>query len=165
MNHARRRIGCSAALVLVPFLLVTAVGCGGDGGKFGSELTAADVVKKLEAHGLPIGVRTVYTAASDPNDLLGRPGEYTSKVNFRDTRIKNPPDPTDVDAGGSVEVFASSGAAKKRADYVQATTRGSYLFPDYGYRRDRVFLRLSSMLTPGQAKRYNAVLERLDGSP
>jgi hypothetical protein len=153
----------AGGLLLLAALFLAGCGGGNGGKEFGSGLTAAQVVQRLKAQGLPIGTVTVYNAATDENHLLGRPGEYTSKVNFRDTRIENPADPTDVSAGGSVEVFKSTGDAKKRADYVRAITTGSALFGEYSYLRDRVFLRVSKDLTPQQAKRYESVLNQLRG--
>lgn len=149
----------TAALVLVPLL----AGCGGGGraASFGEHLSAATVVNRLAATGLPIGKMEVYNATTDPNHLLGRPGEYTSKVNFRDTRIKNPSDPTDPSAGGSVEVFKSAGDAKKRADYFRAIAAGSPILGEYNYLRGRVWLRVSLDLTPREAKQYERALQRL----
>jgi hypothetical protein len=45
-----------------------------------------------------------YAAASDPNHKLGLPYQYTSKVNFHNSRLKLTPD-FDNDGGGSVEAF------------------------------------------------------------
>jgi hypothetical protein len=147
---------------------VLAAGCGGGaegggGSEFGAEVTAADIAHALKAQGLPIGKITVFNAATDPNKLLGRPGQYTSKVAFRDTRIKDELDPTDVSAGGGVEVSENAGDAKKRAEYVRGFTEGSGVFSEYSYVRGRVFLRVSHELTPRQAKEYESVLNRLAG--
>src|SRR6266480_581810 len=46
--------------------------------------SADQILQGLKAKGLPIGAVTTYTAASDPNHLLGRPGQYTDKVSFKD---------------------------------------------------------------------------------
>jgi hypothetical protein len=50
---------------------------------------------------------TTYTAATDPNHLLGRQHEYTSKINWK---------------GGSIEVFPNAAYTKTRETYVQAFT-------------------------------------------
>jgi hypothetical protein len=139
-----------------------AAGCGGGGGsEFGAEMTAADIARALKAQGLPIKKITVFSAATDPNHLLGRPGQYTSKVAFRDARIKEEADPTDVTAGGGVEVSKSAADAKKRAEFVRAFTEGGGAFSEYNYLRDRVFLRVSHLLTPQQAHRYEVALNQL----
>lgn len=49
--------------------------------------TADQVVDGLRAAGLPIGEVQVFDASNDPNSQLGRPGQYTSKASFADTRI------------------------------------------------------------------------------
>src|SRR5258708_6830262 len=46
--------------------------------------TAAQILQLLKAQGLPIGAGIIYTAENDANHLLGRPGQYTGKVNFID---------------------------------------------------------------------------------
>ena len=70
---------------------------------------AEAVVERLQAAGLTIGKVIVYTEETDPNDLLGRPGQYTSKAAFTDTRVDESDlvatPKWDVARGGSVEVF------------------------------------------------------------
>jgi hypothetical protein len=100
--------------------------------QFGDILDAGSLVGLFQANGLPVGKYQVYNASTDPNSLLGRPGLYTSKSNFTDTRIDQSgfagEKTIDTEQGGSVEVFASEGDAKQRADYVRSITRGSSLF-------------------------------------
>ena len=163
-----------AAALLALVCLVA--GCGGgakSGGsrhaQFGQYVDAGSLVGLFQANGLPVGKFQVYNASTDPNKLLGRPGLYTSKSNFIDTRIKASsfasPGEIDTDQGGSVEVFASEEDAKKRADYVRSITRGSALFAEYRYLRDRVFLRVSKELTPKQANAYNRLMRKLPAAP
>jgi hypothetical protein len=45
--------------------------------------------------------------------------------------------------------------------YVSSLTEGNPLFAEYHYRRGRVFLRLSKELTPAQAHKYQAALNKL----
>lgn len=121
--------------------------------------TAQQVIFKLKTAGMPIGKFKVYNERNDGNHLLGRPGQYTSKVNFRDKRVPASGD-FDVTGGGAVEVFASKADAKRRYDYVSAIAK-SPLFSEYDYLEGKVLLRLSHILTPTQAKRYEASLRRL----
>jgi integrase len=44
----------------------------------------AEVIAGLKREGMPIGATRFYTPSSDPNHLLGRPGQYTGKANFKD---------------------------------------------------------------------------------
>ena len=123
-------------------------------------LDAEAVVTRLRDDGLPIGEVKVYTAANDPNEQLGRPGGYTSKVNFRDTRLEQSED-TDVDGGGSLEVFENENDAKSRYEYVDAITRGNGLFNEYHWLEGTIFLRVSKSLTPDQAEEYNKALQAM----
>jgi hypothetical protein len=111
------------------------------------------VIAALKSAGLPIGGVRSYTASTDPNKLLGRPGQYTGKANFRDRRLA-PTKDFDTTSGGSVETFENRDDAKRRYDYVSAITKGSPLFAEYDYLEGNTFLRLSHELTPAQAKVY-----------
>jgi hypothetical protein len=75
--------------------------------------SAKQVVIRLRGAGLPIGTYRVYSEVTDPNKLLGRPGQYLGKVNFQDRRVKASERLSrfDVSAGGSVEVFGDRGDA------------------------------------------------------
>ena len=124
---------------------------------------AAGVVARLKAARLPIGAVIVYTAATDPNHLLGRPGGYLSKAGFADTRI-DPKDAKDdsqgaVDLGGDIEVFAAAAGANARADYIRkAMAAMPMLGTQYEYVSGPVLLRLSQVLTPDQAAAYKKAL-------
>jgi hypothetical protein len=102
---------------------------------------------------------TVVTEATDGNHLLGRPGQYTSKVTFTDSRVKADDvmsnDPTDVGFGGSVEVFANAEDAKRRADYIQAIVKSLPAMMEYDYAHGPVVVRVSKLLTPSQAAEFD----------
>lgn len=116
------------------------------------------VITKLRSAGLPIGLVRYYTASSDPNKLLGRPGQYNGKANFRDRFLSGAG--FDVENGGSVETFSNTTAARKRFNYVSSVTESSPLFAEYDYLEGTVFLRLSHELTPKQAKVYERAFRR-----
>jgi hypothetical protein len=125
--------------------------------------TARQLVLGLRSAGLPVGKMRVYTAATDGNHLLGRPGAYTGKVSFRDTRIHDGGGGYAVSSGGSLEIYASSADATRRAAYVSAIfSSSSPAVPtEHDVVRGRVFLRLSHVLTPAQVRAYVAALRRL----
>ena len=106
------------------------------------------VVTALRKAGLPIGLVRYYTASSDPNKLLGRPGQYIGKANFRD-RLDSRTG-FEVDNGGSVETFSNVADARRRFNYVSSVTETSPLLSEYDYLEGTVFLRLSHVLTPKQ---------------
>jgi hypothetical protein len=172
-------------LLAMPALLATlvlAAGCGSPGGgAYGPAATAipkatatpkvahagqsaAQILAGFKAKGLPVGESVTYTDASDLNHLLGRPGQYTGKVNFKDTRT---PDSGNhdvniaVDDGGSIEVFATAADATKRFTYVQGIASSSALFAEYDYQDGLVVLRVSKILTPPQAQAYQTALQAL----
>lgn len=127
--------------------------------KVGPSLDPSVALAGFKAAGIPIGDVTVYTATSDPNALLGRPGQYMAKLNFLDTRLsRQTPGSIEVEDGGSVEVFGSPADAKARYDYVQAVTKGNPLITEYDELQGVVLLRLSHRLTPDQAIAYQRVL-------
>lgn len=125
--------------------------------------TAAEVAAKLKAAGLPITGLIVYDATTDPNHLLGRPGQYTSKAAWVDTRLKVDPnvklDPGDVGLGGGVEVFPDAAGARARADRIQSLTQAvPILGVEYDYLASGILVRVSGALTPAQAADYGTAV-------
>lgn len=122
---------------------------------------AAAVIAKLKAAGLPIGATVVYSAATDVNHLLGRPGGYTSKAAWNDTRIR-PADhpglePGDVQLGGSIEVYPDTDGAQARAKYIEGLISAApVLGTEYDYVAGTVVVRVSGLLTPDQAAAYKS---------
>jgi hypothetical protein len=155
--------------VLVVLLLlgavVAAVSVAGDGNQlpipsFGVPQSANEVLQGLKDRELPVGESVAYTAKTDPNDLLGRPNQYTSKVNFKDTRLKpdSLADNLDVQEGGSIEVFENESDAIRRKEYLESIGKGFSPFSEYTYREGTVLLRLSHRLLPKQAAEYENAL-------
>lgn len=121
--------------------------------------TAAQIVAKFKTASLPVGTTITYTAADDPNHLLGRPNGYTSKTAWTDTRV----DPTQakdttpgsVDLGGSVEVYTTAGDATAREAYIQSELKANpMLGTEYDFVVGDALVRVSSLLTPAQAQAY-----------
>lgn len=170
------------ALVLSGSLL--AAGCGSTGGETAApprsapgstspaiaakHLTANQVAKALKARGQSVKSIVVYNENNDPNKKLGRPGQYTSKVNFTDPRAKNgqPSGGKDVVDGGSVEVFDNASDAMARGAYIQTVTRGMQILgSEYDFIAGGVLLRLSGNLTPSAARKYATALTAIVGLP
>src|SRR5687768_6551864 len=105
-------IGLLAGLALV--------GCGRAPAR--PPLTGETVAASLRGSGLPVtGVR-VLTADTDPNKLLGRPGEYTAKVSWQDGRA--PGEANDA----TIEVFATADDLKRRKAYTEAVAKTGSMF-------------------------------------
>jgi hypothetical protein len=128
--------------------------------------SASAVIAQLKSAGAPVDSVQELTVENDPNELLGRPGQYVGKALFHDSRLPSPkdslhPDLLDTDVGGSVEIFASPEDAERRARYVRAFTEGSGVFAEYNYLRDTIFVRVTKKLTPDQAAIYDRALGSL----
>lgn len=102
-------------------------------------LKASQIAERMD-----IGSFTAYTAVTDPNHLLGRQHEYTSKINW---------------AGGSIEVFPSAAYANARETYVQAFT--CPIGDGYDYLDGTALLRLACAFTPAQAKANEALFKKV----
>ena len=124
----------------------------------GARLTAEQVVTEIKASGQPILGYTIHTAETDPERLLGRPGQYTSKVTFSDRRLARGggSEAATVDAGGAVEVFAAPAHAARRAQRLAAAPRPPFLF-----RRGPVLVQVSPQLGRKAAVGYDAALARV----
>jgi hypothetical protein len=126
---------------------------------------ASTVILEL-AKRLPIKLTITYNASNDPNHLLGRPNEYTSKASFSFAGI--PSSETegdsvgDVDFGGSVEVFPTSNGALSREKYIESIFKAApILGTEYDFLNGPVLLRVSRYLTPSQAKAVDLVFKKL----
>ncbi|HBI05357.1 MAG TPA: hypothetical protein DDY49_15185 [Paenibacillaceae bacterium] len=120
---------------------------------------ANSIINALKSAGIPVGNVNVYTEADDPNNLLGRPGQYTSKVNFVDTRVnEDSTQDIEVSNGGSVEVFVNENDAKSRYEYISNIAKSAPIFNEYDFRYGNVVLRISKKLTPTQEKEYEEAL-------
>lgn len=126
----------------------------GDSASCVTDATAEQILLQLQERGLPIGEYLVYTDETDPNKLLGRPGGYTSKVNFIDTRYTYQAVEFLVEEGGTIEVFPSETLAKARVDYIESLVLASPLFAEYYYQEGSVVLRLSKQLLPSEAAAF-----------
>ncbi|MFF0836706.1 MULTISPECIES: hypothetical protein [unclassified Streptomyces] len=105
------------------------------------------------------------TAANDPNHLLGRPGQYSSKITFDDTRIPadevSGTDKGDVERGGAIEAFATAADARSRAKYIATVTKSMPALAEYDFVHGTILVRVSRYLTPAQAAAYKATVDRL----
>jgi len=128
-------------------------------------LTATAAFTKLSGTVASAHLSGTVTADNDPNHLLGRPNQYTSKVTFSDSRIKTADvegtEKGDVERGGAVEVFASAGDAEARAKYIQAATKSLPALAEYDYVHGTVLVRVSHYLTPAQAAEYKSAADSL----
>jgi hypothetical protein len=130
-----------------------------------AKLDAPSLLKKLHAAGLPITDSVVITENNDPNNLIGRPGQYTSKVVFADPRAGKALDKATPDngSGGSVEVFADATAAKTRSDYIQRSLAalGPVAGTEYHYLTGPALVRVTGKLPPSKAAQYETAVKAM----
>lgn len=120
---------------------------------------AEQIALKLQFEKLPIENIIVYTAETDRNKLLGRPGQYTSKVNFADSRLQQP-DPNDP-VGGSIEVFNNAAELKDRKEYIESLYLKMPALTEYMVVNGNYLLRLSNEFTPSQADEYKTLFMKI----
>ncbi|KQX47255.1 MULTISPECIES: hypothetical protein [unclassified Streptomyces] len=129
------------------------------------ELTAGDAFKALSDKVASAKLSGVVTEDNDPNHLLGRPHQYTSKVTFTDARIKvddvADAEPGSVGLGGAIEVFTTTADAQARADYIQNVTKGMPVLAEYDFVSGTALIRVSHYLTPTQAADYKTAAATL----
>ena len=120
--------------------------------------TAEEIVNLFIEKGLPLGKLEIYDEETDLNKLLGRPNQYTSKVNFEDTRVKQIGEYVE---GGTVEIFNNEADAQNRETYLNTVTSTFSPSAQYMYRYGVVLLRISYDLLPDQAEEYNNVIKSI----
>lgn len=95
---------------------------------------------------LPIDKPFHFDEANDPNNLLGRPDQYTAKMNFKDPETK--------DADLSIEIFPNHERAEARCQYIRSVGNASPLFAKYCYVNRNAVLHIDSKMTPYRAGEY-----------
>lgn len=90
-----------------------------------------------------------YNEKTDPNELLGRPGQYIGKMNW----------PMAGDEA-TIEAFANAEDAKRRATYLETIGKSAPMFLTYivVHPTKHLVLRLPKALQPAHAKKWEALL-------
>lgn len=132
-------------------------------GSSSSGPSAAAIIAAFKKAGLPVTEVVIYSAATDGNHLLGRPGEYVGLVSWGDKR-----DPGDGNDAGRIEFFASEPDLVARERFLRSVeVLEAGLPPPYihMYADGHALLRISTKLTSAQAEQYQDVLKRLEMGP
>lgn len=122
-------------------------------------LDAAAVANGLKVAGLPIEGINALTEATDSNNMMGRPGGYTSKAFFFDKRHEG--EGNEPAEQNTIEVFASEQDATTRREYIEGVTKGMPFLTQYMIQSGTTLLRLDKVITPTEAKEYEAALAKL----
>jgi hypothetical protein len=98
------------------------------------------------------------TAASDPNHLLGRPGQYTSRATFTIPGVTSArasaAGPQTCDRGGCVEKWPDEEAANTRSTYIAGIAKQLPAAVEYDFvRPDGLLLRVGGTAEPDVANK------------
>lgn len=132
------------------------------------QLNAEEIVSKMKSENSNIGKLVVYTEDTDLNKLLGRPGQYTSKVGFEDKRLEQvnanneflTEEERKEPTGGTVEVFDNEKDMLNRKKYIESFSTSS-MFSQYVYSKGNALLRIDGKITPTQAKEYEELFNKI----
>ena len=126
-----------------------------------SDLDAAQIVAALEDSGIPIGESVVWDETTDPNELLGRPGQYVGKATWTDTRVEPCYDGQPAfDCGGDVEVFKNENDRDERFDYLSLFATETGIGGYYMWKADNTVVRVGYELPPSSAATYEDALRK-----
>jgi hypothetical protein len=125
--------------------------------------TALAVIDSLAAAGLPIGTTVEYTDVTDPNESLGRPGQYIAKAGWIDTRVDCALDEPGWDCGGDVELFDNPDDLDNRWNYLTGFADTPPIGGFYMWRSATAIVRVGFVIAPSLAYEYQAALGTILG--
>jgi len=117
-----------------------------------STVSSEQVKRAIEGKGVAAADIQIFDEGSDPNKLLGRPGQYTVKVNWKLAGSE-----------ATLEVFPDIKGAKARAEYVKKLGESMPLALQYVYLDEtrNIVLRVPHEILPSDAKSWETWLQRL----
>lgn len=115
------------------------------------KLKVDQVVKAFKAANLPLGQLAFFTAASDPQKLLGKPNQYVEKATWQTTEKM-------VHA---VEGFAAEADLQARKAAVEAAARSGAQPAEYVYAHKNILLRIHHEMIPETAGKFEQALKSL----
>lgn len=123
--------------------------------------TSEQLLTLLKSHNQNLEDVEVFNENTDPNKLLGKIGEYVSKADFSDSRLKQD---SEYLCGGTIETFSSKKDCEDRVKYLSKFDKpilGSLGINAYIYQYDLAILRVDKKLTEEQAEEYNNQLSEI----
>ncbi|MFG1849618.1 hypothetical protein ACVMYR_28205 [Micromonospora sp. PTRAS2] len=127
-------------------------------------MDAKGVLDKLTAADVGVTKGSVQDEDSDPNNLLGRPGGYTSRASADlpggDPEAKR----YGIDRGLVIEVFPTKGDADRRSTFIQDSLKSMpILGTEYHYRAGggAVLVRVTGKVKPSAAKKIEQAVADL----
>ena len=125
------------------------------------EVTAESSLISLQEKISNVTSIVAYDEETDPNENLGRPGQYIGKADFFDDRMEDT-----EDNAGTIEFFSSKSDCNDRYEYLCKLSDpelGVFGVNQYIYKYDLAVFRVSFDLTPTQAEEYKAAMDEIMG--
>ncbi len=147
------------AMVLMLCMTISLSACGESEPKV--EMTADISLTALKDTVSYVTEIVVYDESTDPNEKLGRPGNYIGKGDFFDSRLEE----TDGNAG-TIEFFSSKSDCTDRYEYLCKLSDpelGAFGTNQYIYKYDLAVFRVTFDLTPEQAAEYKTAMDEIMG--
>lgn len=148
-----------ASLILLVVMVFSLSACGSSEPKV--EITAESSLTSLQEKISNVTSIVVYDEGTDPNENLGRPGQYIGKADFFDDRMEDT-----EDNAGTIEFFSSKSDCNDRYEYLCKLSDpelGVFGVNQYIYKYDLAVFRISFDLTPTQAEEYKAAMDEIMG--
>lgn len=148
-----------ASLILLVVMVFSLSACGSSEPKV--EITAESSLTSLQEKISNVTSIVVYDEETDPNENLGRPGQYIGKADFFDDRMEDT-----EDNAGTIEFFSSKSDCNDRYKYLCKLSDpelGVFGVNQYIYKYDLAVFRVSFDLTPTQAEEYKAAMDEIMG--
>ena len=148
-----------ASLILLVVMVFSLSACGSSEPKV--EITAESSLTSLQEKISNVTSIVVYDEGTDPNENLGRPGQYIGKADFFDDRMEDT-----EDNAGTIEFFSSKSDCNDRYEYLCKLSDpelGVFGVNQYIYKYELAVFRVSFDLTPTQAEEYKAAMDEIMG--
>lgn len=148
-----------ASLILLVVMVFSLSACSSSEPKV--EITAESSLTSLQEKISNVTSIVVYDEGTDPNENLGRPGQYIGKADFFDDRMEDT-----EDNAGTIEFFSSKSDCNDRYEYLCKLSDpelGVFGVNQYIYKYELAVFRVSFDLTPTQAEEYKAAMDEIMG--
>lgn len=148
-----------ASLILLVVMVFSLSACGSSEPTV--EVTAESSMTSLQEKISNVTSIVVYDEETDPNENLGRPGQYIGKADFFDDRMEDT-----EDNAGTIEFFSSKSDCNDRYEYLCKLSDpelGVFGVNQYIFKYDLAVFRVSFDLTPTQAEEYKAAMDEIMG--
>lgn len=140
-------------------VIMTLSACGSSEQKV--EMTADVSLANLEEKISNVSSVKIFDESTDPNENLGRPGQYIGKGDFFDSRMED-----SEENAGTIEFFSSKADCKDRYEYLCKMSDpelGAFGVNQYIYKYDLAIFRVSYDFAPTEAEEYKTAMDEIMG--